>query len=304
MLPSSLFENSILPERTMAEGVTRFVWLDDRVVAFEDAKIPLDDRGLLFAESIYEVIPLTGGKARMLPEHVRRMRAGAEPIELGGGVPDESTWERRVQELVGAERMQEGLLYAQLTGGSAPRRHLPQSRPKPRFFAYLLPFRFPRADATARGIALQSFTDPRWQRCDLKTTMLLPGVLAKRDAAARGAEEALFVGPDGSVREGASSNVFFVENDRLMTPVQSQHLLPGITRPLVAELAAETGRSVDHETVQLSRLQNATEVFVTSTTLLVMPVVRIDDRPVGTGTSGPVARDLAERLRARLELHG
>ena len=200
--------------------------------------------------------------------------------------------------------MDEGLLYAQLTGGSAPRQHLPRHRPRPRFFAYLLPFRFPRADATARGMALQSFTDPRWSRCDLKTTMLLPGVLAKRDAAARGAEEALFVGPDGSVREGASTNVFLVEDDRLMTPVQSRHLLPGITRPLVAQLAAEMGRTVAHETVPLSRLLKAAEVFVTSTTLLVMPVVRIDDRPIGNGEAGPVARELAERLRARLELQG
>ena len=288
----------------MTQSVTRFAWLDDQVVPFELAKIPIDDRGLLFAESIYEVIPLTGGKARMLAEHVRRMRAGAEPIELGGGVPDERIWEERVGELVLREQVFEGLLYAQLTGGSAPRQHLPSSRPKPRFFAYLLPFRFPRADVTAGGIALQTFTDPRWARCDLKTTMLLPGVLAKRDAAARGAQEALFVGADGLVREGASTNVFCVEGDRLITPAQSQHLLPGITRPLVAELAAETGRSVDHETIPLSRLMNAAEVFVTSTTLLVMPVVLIDDRPIGHGKAGPVARELADRLRARLEIGG
>jgi D-alanine transaminase len=232
------------------------------------------------------------------------MRAGAGSIELGGGVPDDGTWERLVAELAAKEELHEGLVYAQLTGGSAPRQHLPRHRPKPRFFAYLIPYRFPRADAAARGIALQSLTDPRWARCDLKTTMLLPGVLAKRDAAARGADEALFVGPDGSVREGASTNVFLVEENRLMTPAQSQHLLPGITRPLVAQLAAETGRSVDHETVPLARLLNAAEVFVTSTTLLVMPVVRIDDRPIGNGKAGPVALGLAERLRARLELEG
>jgi D-alanine transaminase len=286
----------------MTDSPSRFAWIDDRVVPFEQARIPIDDRGLLFAESLYEVIPLTGGKARMLPEHARRMRAGAGPLDLGGGVPDDRTWERRVGELVSEERMHEGLVYAQLTGGSAPRRHLPDPRPKPRFFAYLVPFRFPRADAAARGISLRSFTDPRWLRCDLKTTMLLPGVLAKRDAAADGAEEALFVGPDGSVREGASSNVFLLEGNRLVTPAQSQHLLPGITRPLVEQLSAETGHAAQHESVSLSRLMQAAEVFVTSTTLLVMPVVRIDGRPVGNGEAGPVARELAQRLRARLEL--
>ena len=286
----------------MAENAPRFAWFDDRVVPFEQANVPIDDRGLLFGESLYEVIPLTGGKARMLPEHIRRMGAGAEPIDLGGGVPDDLTWERRLAELATQEKMEEGLVYAQLTGGSTVRRHVPEHRPRPRFFAYLIPFRFPRADAAARGIALKSFTDPRWLRCDLKTTMLLPGVLAKRDAAAGGAGEALFVGADGSVREGASSNVFLLEGDRLITPAQNQHLLPGITRPLVAELAAEMGRTVDHETVSISRLMEAAEVFVTSTTLLVMPVVSIDGRPIGNGNTGPVARELAERLRNRLEL--
>ncbi|HMI84073.1 MAG TPA: aminotransferase class IV [Polyangiaceae bacterium] len=288
----------------MAQGASRFAWMDDRVVPFEQAKIPIDDRGLLFAESLYEVIPVTGGKARMLPEHIGRMRAASEPIELGGGVPDDGMWEKIVGELVAHEQVEEGLLYAQLTGGSAPRQHLPQHRPRPRFFAYLLPFRFPRADAAARGIALQSFPDPRWSRCDLKTTMLLPGVLAKRDAVARGADEALFVGPDGSVREGASTNVFLVEDNRLITPLQNQHLLPGITRPLVGQLAAETGRSVDHETLPLSRLLKGSEVFVTSTTLLVTPVVRIDGQAIGDGQGGPVARELAQRLRARLDLRG
>ena len=286
----------------MTESTTRFAWLDDRVVPFEQAKIPIDDRGLLFAESIYEVIPVTGGKARMLPEHVRRMKAGAEAIDLGGGVPDERIWEERVGELAQSESLQEGVLYAQLTGGSAPRRHLPVTRPKPRFFAYLLPYRFPRADVTARGITLQSCTDPRWARCDLKTTMLLPGVLAKRDAALGGADEALFVGADGAVHEGASTNVFCVEGNRLITPAQSHRLLPGITRPLVAELAAQAGRVVDHDVVPLSRLVNATEVFVTSTMLLVMPVTRVDDRAIGNGTAGPVARELADHLRARLQI--
>jgi branched-chain amino acid aminotransferase len=93
-----------------------------------------------------------------------------------------------------------------------------------------------------------------------------------------------------------------VEGGRLITPVQSQHLLPGITRPLVAQLAAETGRSVANEVIPLSRLIHADEVFVTSTTLLVMPVVRVDDHPVGSGQAGPVARELADRLRARLEI--
>jgi D-alanine transaminase len=288
--------------RRMATSSSRFVWIDDRVVPFEQATIPVDDRGLLFAESIYEVIPVTAGKVRMLPEHAARMRAAALPIDLGSGVPDDRTWERLAHALITEEQLREGLLYAQLTGGSAPRQHLPLHRPKPRFFAYLLPFRFPRAEAAARGTTVQTVPDPRWARCDLKTTMLLPGVLAKRDAAAGGADEALFVGPDGMVREGASTNIFVVEDDRVVTPLQTHHLLPGITRPLVERLAAETGRAVHADAIPLSRLLAAAEVFLTSTTLLAMPVVRIDGRPVGNGQAGPVACELAARLRSHFQL--
>jgi D-alanine transaminase len=274
-------------------------WIDGRVVPFASATVPIDDRGLQFGESLYEVVPITGGVVRLLPEHVARMKRAAPEIGCESGVPELADWEGLVGELLAREPVVEGLLYAQVTGGSAPREHVPEGAPAPTFFAYVTEFRFPRDEDVQKGVSAITLPDIRWARRDLKTTMLLPAVLAKREARRRGAQEALLVGGD-IVHEGASSNVFAVEGSVLATPSQSTRLLPGTMRPLVSEVAKEAGLHVENVEISLSRLARAAEVFVTSSSQLVMPVVAIDGKPVGKGEGGSVARDLARRLRTRL----
>lgn len=280
----------------------QFAWLEGRIVPFAEARVPLDDRGLQFGESLYEVAPITRGRPRLLAEHVARMQQAASELGLASGVPDLSRWERLVHELVQLESLEDALLYAQVTGGAAPREHVPSVPPAPTFFAYVTPFTYPRDVEVTRGIRAVSIRDIRWARRDLKTTMLLPAVLAKRQARAQGADEALLVGPAGDVHEGASSNVFIVEGRALITPAQSSDLLPGTMRPLVSEVGREAGLDVRGEGLSLPRITAADEVFVSSTSQLVMPVVSLDGRPVGDGRAGPVARDLAARLRVRFEL--
>jgi D-alanine transaminase len=279
-----------------------YAWLDGTLIPFREAHVPLDDRGLQFGESLYEVLAITAGQPRLLVEHVNRITRAAAELDLSEGVPELATWERLVTELSAAENAPEAVLYAQLTGGSAPRRHLADPAPRPTFFAYVTPFRFPRAPDVARGIAAVTLADTRWHRRDLKTTMLLPAVLAKKEAARHGAQEAFFMGPDGELNEGASSNVYLVEGRTLVTPGQSFRLLPGTTRALVDAVASEAGLVVKRERVLPERLFAAEEVFITSTTQFVMPVVSIDGKAVGAGTTGPVATDLATRIRRRYAL--
>lgn len=273
-------------------------FFDDRIVPFADARVPLEDRGLQFAESVYEVIAIAGGRPQRFVEHVHRMQRNAEALGIEAGVPDVTAFEALAVDLVRAEGWDEALLYAQVTGGSAPRAPVPRDRPRPRFWAYLNPYRYPRADDVLRGIRAITAADPRWARCDLKTTMLLPAVLARHEAARRGAHEVILLGPDGEVREGATSNVLLVEGRTLVTPAQTSHLLPGVTRPLIGELAREAGLEVSERSVSLDRLLAADEVFLSSTSQLVMPIVEVDGRPIGDGRGGPVAVDLARRLRA------
>lgn len=285
----------------MSDGAPSTAWLDDRLVDFADAKVPIEDRGLQFGESLYEVLAVTDGEPRMLAEHAARMRAGAGEMELVGA-PGDAAWSRIAEQLIEREGTREGLLYAQLTGGTAPRGHVPDETPEPTFFAYLRPHRFPRADEVSRGIRTITVPDMRWGRCDLKTTMLLPAVWAKRQARRRGAAEALILGGGGALREGGSSNVLLVEDGSLVTPEQTQHLLPGITRPLIGAIASEAGIDMRSEPVTLERARAAEELIVVSTAILVMPVVAVDDEPVAGGSSGPIGRDLAERLRRRWRL--
>ena len=281
----------------MASREPRVAWFDGRIVPFAEARVPIEDRGLQFGESLYEVIAITAGAPRYLDAHAERLRAGALALGIAGGSPSNEDFGSLAERLVAEEGLVEGLLIAQLTGGSAARAHLPAQDIFPLFFAYLRAFCFPRAAEVARGIAAVTHPDTRWARRDLKTTMLLPAVLAKRAAAERGAQEAIFVGDDGRVHEGASSNVFAVEGRRLVTPAQSESLLPGVTRPVVARLAHAAGLEVVYEDLLVERLRQADEVFVTSTTFTLMPVTTLDGAPVRTG---PIAPDLAHRLRAEL----
>lgn len=275
-------------------------WLDGRLVSWAEAVVPISDRGLQFGESLYEVLPITAGEPRHVAAHAARLAEGAHALGLDAGAPDPDGWRQIAAMLLAAESLAEGLLYAQLTGGAIPRRHL--APPRPCFFAYLTPHRFPRAAEVARGISVITVPDERWAHCDYKTTMLLPAVLAKRAAAARGAAEALLVAPDGVVREGASSTLFVVSGGRILSPAPSPHLLPGTTSQLVAEAADEAGVELRFGEIRLDGLRAADEVFIAATSQLTMPVRTLDDRPVGTGLSGPVATDLARRLRHRLHL--
>jgi len=280
----------------------RFAWINGRVVPYGDAAVPIDDRGLQFGESLYEVIPVTVGEPRLLGEHVARMEQGAAELGLGPGVPKLPEWKAILTELVAREGARDALFYAQVTGGAAPREFAPAGTVARTFFAYLSPFVFPGDAEVVRGIRAVSLPDIRWGRRDLKTTMLLAAVLAKKHAQSRGASEAILVGSNGEVYEGASSNVCMVEGRTLLTPAQTTNLLPGTMRGLVGEVAREAGLDVRGEPFGVERLRRADEVLVTSTSQLVMPVVSLDEANVGDGKVGPIGRDLARRLRQRFGL--
>ncbi len=280
----------------------RTAWLNGRLVPWSEASVPLDDRGLEFSESLYEVVPVCAGRTRLVSQHAARMRCGAAALGLAAGVPRDDEWDSFTAALLPAGGAAEGILYAQLTGGSADRRHLPRPRPAPTFFAYFQEYRFPREPEVAEGIAAITTTDLRWSRCDLKTTMLLPAVLAKAEAAARGAQEAVLVGGDGLVHEGASSNVFARFGNALVTPELGHDLLAGTIRPLVLRLAEQAGLAVVARALPATELLTAGEVFVTSTTFLVMPLVTLDGRPVAGGRPGSTTLDLARRVRSELGL--
>lgn len=283
---------------TVLPGVA---WMGDVVRPFAQCGVSLADRGLLFGESVYEVIPITAGRVRMLAEHVERMRSGAGALGVERGVPRLEAWGARIAELIELEGLSEGIVYAQLTGGTADRAHVTEAPVEPTFFAWLRPLRFPRANRVEVGLSTITAPDIRWARGEIKSTMLLPSVLGKRRARATGADEVIFTA-DGQVREGGSTSVFIVEGGELVTGPPAPMILPGLTAELVASLARSRKMTLRREAISVERLRGADEVFVTSTTLLAMPVLRVDDGAIGEGIAGPIARQLAADMRAFFEL--
>lgn len=282
---------------TQAPADPAWAWCSERLVPFAEAHVPLEDRGLQFGESVYEVVAVARGEPFRLADHVERMQSGAAEIGLAASVPSLSDWRSIVAELHRREPHPSAILYAQVTGGAAPRSHVPKQTPRPFFFAYLRRFVFPSAQQTARGIAALTLADQRWQRSDLKTVMLLPAVLARKEALARGAEEVIFVGHDGFVNEGAVSTVFAVMGGAVTTPPASRRNLAGVTGKVVEEICRESGIPFSVGPLAATDLPKADEFFVASTTALLMPVVRIDDAPVGGGAPGRVTMLLAQRFR-------
>lgn len=277
----------------LASPWPKWAFVNGQLLPYEQARLPLEERGLQFGESLYEVVAVVQGQPFRLADHVERMQRGARELGLSSGVPLLAHWEHMVRELWKREEHAEAVLYAQLTGGTAPREHVPTGLTKPTFFAYLRRFSFPTPSQCAQGVAAITVPETRWARCDIKTTFLLPAVLAKRQARQKNAAEAIFVGQDGYVNEGASSNVCVIRQGQVASPPPGERLLEGVTLKVVAELCRELGIPFSRRWVSLSDLKGADEVLIASTTTLLMPVVSLDGRPVGSGQPGPIGLRLA-----------
>lgn len=259
--------------------------------------MPLEDRGVLFGEAAYEAVLTRSGRAFALEPHLSRLDRSAEGV---GIAPDDFRDQVRqaAKDLLGAAGEGNGLLYLHVTGGAAPREHLPATPPTPTVYATLRPFDLAGLLATQEtGLDIATCRDDRWHQAHWKTTQLLPNILAKRGAASIGAQEAIFVDQD-VLLEGGSSNVWIVTGGVAITPPLARNILPGITRALLLEHAADRTREADIPTRMLAV---ADEVFVTSTTRPVVGAVSVDGRPIGDGRPGPVTRALAARLRELMD---
>ena len=278
------------------------VYLNGEFLDRSEATIPVDDRGFLFGDGIYEVVRATGGRLGAPELHWWRLARGLAGIEIR---PPAGLTDRALSELAGRLVNENGLgqgdalVYLQITRGAAVRtHHFPPDSVAPTVYAAASAFQPPDA-MRARGASVITLPDIRWARCDLKTVNLLPNVLGKQRAVAAGADEAIFV-RDGVVTEGASTNVFAVFGDEVRTYPTTNYILPGVTRHVVLEVAAALGVTVHETPVLADELLTADELFLTSTTTDVMPVVAVDGRPVGSGRPGPLAARLFTALRARL----
>jgi len=279
----------------------RLAYVAGQVVPLGRASVSVEDRGLQFADSVYEVCAVLGGRLLDWPEHVARLarNLGELGIAMPMAAPALGLVARR---LIAANRAGEALLYLQVTRGTSKRDHnFPSPRP-PTLVMTVRPFDFAqRVAQQAKGIAVVSAPDLRWGRCDIKTTGLLANVLAKQAARDAGAFEAWLVSGDGTVTEGGSTNTWIVDAaGTVVTHPLSPAILPGVMRGAVIAAARDMQIAVAERGFSLDEAKAAAEAFITSTTVPVLPVVRIDGVPVGGGAPGPVATRLADAIWGRI----
>ncbi|MCJ2057676.1 D-amino-acid transaminase [Methylobacterium sp. J-048] len=274
--------------------MSRIVYLNGAFLPFEEARVPIMDRGFLFADGIYEVSAIIDGKLVDNAAHLARLDRSLG--EIGIRNPhDAAGWERLQTELVARNGVREGLVYMQVTRGVAERDFaFPKAGTEPTVVMFTQAktvLANPLAESGARVITVE---DLRWKRRDIKSVALLAQVLAKQQAAEAGVAEAWMV-EDGAVTEGSSSTAFIVSRERvLVTRPLSTALLPGITRASVLKLAAEADLRVEERLFSVAEAYEAQEAFYTSASAFVMPVVEIDGRSIGEGRPGPLTRRLRD----------
>lgn len=273
------------------------IWLNGEVMPMAEARVSVEDRGFQFADGVYEVIRLYDGKPFALDEHLDRLEKSASAIliELPLSL---AALRAEILQLIGQTQVGEGMIYLQLTRGPAARNHLYPSNARPTLLFYARPLeKLPAVDQTP-GVKLISVADERWKRCWIKSIALLANVLAKNQAVAAGADEAVFI-DEGIVTECSASNFFAVIDGRLVTHPAGAKVLPGITAQVLLQCAADLAIPVEQRALRLEEARGAQELFITSTTREISWVRQWDDRQVAT-QPGPVTLRLHHALRQRL----
>jgi D-alanine transaminase len=271
--------------------MSRFAYVNGRYLPFRDAKVHVEDRGYQFADGVYEVCEVRGGRLIDERRHLERLQRSLNEIRLAMPMSVRALG-IVLREVVSRNRIGYGIVYLQITRGIARRDHaFPSPQTLPSVVVTARSLNMSRNEALAeRGIAVISVPDDRWGRVDIKTIGLLPNVLARQRAIEQGARDAWFVGKDGTVTEASSANAWIVTSDGvLVTRRADRAILRGITRTVLFDAVKARGLSVEGRAFTLEEAYGAREAFITSATQIVLPVISIDGRPVGDGKPGPVA---------------
>lgn len=271
------------------------IYLNGQFMPITEAKVSVMDRGFLFGDGVYEVIPVYSRRPFRLGEHLRRLQHSLDGIRLANP-HREAEWTRLIEEIVAKNEPEDQSVYLQITrGADTKRNHAFPAQVAPTVFIMTEALPTPPAALRETGVAAVTAIDNRWLRCDLKTTSLLANCLLRQLAVDAGCVETILL-RDGVMSEGAASNIFVVKEGALLAPIKNHLMLPGITYDVVLELAQQHGLRAEVRDVAESELRSADEVWLTSSTKEVLPITRLDGEPVGHGAHrgkpGPVYREM------------
>ena len=270
-------------------------YVNGEFLPLERATVRVEDRGFQFADGVYEVVRTYDGKPFATDAHLVRLFRSLESIEIKISLTAGQLMSI-IEEGVQRSGFAEAIVYLQITRGCAPRhRGLPKDA-KPTIVMTVRELPAYAKKLPTNGIAVITLPEFRWARCDIKSIALLPNVLAYQAAREAGANDAIFVQEDDTVNEATAGNVFLVQHGRLRTPPKSTHILPGVTRDKLFEAARAAGIETTEERITKSDLYSADEIFLTSTTSEVTPVVAVDGKQIGSGKPGPLSAKIYEQF--------
>ncbi len=264
------------------------VYLNGQFMPIEEARVPVLDRGFIFGDGVYEVIPVYSRRAFRLEEHLKRLQHSLDGIRLPNPHSN-AEWTRIIEELIALNQGEDQYLYLHITRGVARRDHAFPSPPvPPTVFMMSTPLPSPPQEWLQNGVGAVTAQDNRWLRCDIKAIALLPNVLLRQQAVDAGCAETVLIRDDSFMTEGAASNIFVVKNGTLLAPPKDNLMLPGITYDVILELAAANGIPYEVRRVLKGEVLGADELLLTSSTREVLAITRLDGRPVGNGKPGPM----------------
>jgi D-alanine transaminase len=284
--------------------VSRIAYVNGRYVPHAAASVHIEDRGYQFADGVYEVCEVRGGRLIDQRRHLERLQRSLSELRIAPPMPLNAL-AVVLRETVRRNRVRDGIVYLQVTRGVAPRDHaFPPADTRPSLVVTARSLDRERGEkSAAEGIAVVTVPENRWPRVDIKSVALLPNVLAKQAARDQGAKEAWFVDADGNVTEGSSTNAWIVTPaGKVVTRPVSNAILRGITRTVLLDVLSASGLELEERPFTVEEAHAAREAFVTSASQIVMPVVSIDGRPVANGAPGLLASALRRDFHRHAEI--
>lgn len=266
----------------------QIVYLNGQYMPMIESKISTQDRGFLFGDGVYEVIPVYDRQLFAFPEHLQRLKNSLQAISIQNPLTD-AEWFELLNTLIKKHPWPDQYIYLQVTRGIQMQRdHLPAECLTPTLYAYTSPLKAVSDSILKSGITAITLEDTRWLNCDIKAITLLPNIMMKLAAKARNADDAILVSREGFITEGTSSNCFIVKDGTLITPPNGHSLLPGVTRLVIERVAIAHDIPMLEQQITLTDLESADEIWLSSSTKEALPVTRLNDLAVGTGKPGAV----------------
>lgn len=265
---------------------SQLIYLNGEYLPLAEAKVSVLDRGFIFGDGVYEVIPAYGGNILRFEHHMQRLQNSLDAVRINNPLSNKK-WLEIINKLISEQANQDQYIYLHITRGVASRDHRFPDAITPTVFVMSSILHSVDPELLKNGVHAVTLDDIRWQYCNIKAIALLPNILLRQQAVDKGAIEAILV-RDENVTEGAASNVFIVSNGMIKTPPKDNKLLPGITRDLVVELAIAHNMPIEEVAISEKEFLSADEIWLTSSTKEILPVTKINDHAVGNGTPGAI----------------